>query len=127
MKPIVCVMLAFSMLFIASSVFRSGGAVTEAAGGETYVWEKEGFGGEFTIRINRDGTYEYYEGSLSSYIGYGKWEEADGILTLEEEGGADSVYRFSVGDGRLVYLAEESGGFMYADVEDGDVFALREE
>ena len=32
------------------------------------------FGGSFSIQINADGTFDYYEGNLSNYIGVGEWE-----------------------------------------------------
>ena len=31
-----------------------------------YVYEKTGFGGEFTITLNSDGTFQYYEGAPGS-------------------------------------------------------------
>ena len=41
----------------------------EDLAGKTYEYEKEGFGGNFTIQLKEDGTFTYYEGGLSSYIG----------------------------------------------------------
>lgn len=40
---------------------------------KTYINEKEGVGGSFTIHINDDGTFSYYEGLLSNYLGIGVW------------------------------------------------------
>ena len=34
-------------------------------GGKVYVYEKEGFGGEFLIQMKEDNTFEYHEGFLS--------------------------------------------------------------
>lgn len=39
--------------------------------GKSFVWEKPGFGGDFTITLQKDGKYQYYAGFLSSYIGMG--------------------------------------------------------
>ena len=93
--------------------------------GKTYVWEKEGFGGDFTITLDEDGKYTYYVGYLSSYIGMGKWKVEDGVLTMTENTGYDLVFRFSVKDGELVYIKEGSSEFMYVTVGDGDRFVPR--
>ncbi|MCR5041510.1 MAG: copper resistance protein NlpE [Clostridia bacterium] len=90
--------------------------------GGTYVWEKDGFGGDFTITFNSDGTYEYSVGYLSSYLGMGSWETDNGVLTMTETGGYDLSFRFAVEDGGLRYIAEGSDAFMGVTVEDGDRF-----
>ncbi len=95
--------------------------------GKTYVWEKEGFGGDFTITLDEDGKYTYYVGYLSSYIGMGEWKIEDGVLTLTENSGYDLTFRFRVGDGELVYIKEGSSEFMHVTVEDGDRFVLTDE
>ncbi len=91
-------------------------------GGEKFVWEKEGAGGDFTITLNEDGTYQYYEGHYSSYIGIGTWTVEDGILTLKEASRYDSIFHFSIEDGALIFVAEGSSEFLYVTVEDGDRF-----
>lgn len=92
----------------------------------TYIYEKEGFGGNFAISLGEDGKFAYYEGLLSSYYGIGEWSEKDGIITLhddEEAGyGLTNILRFE--DGALVYIADGSDGFTYVDVADGDRFLL---
>ena len=90
--------------------------------GKTFVWEKPGFGGDFTITLQKDGKYQYYVGFLSSYIGMGTWAEENGIVTLTETSGYDNVFRFAVKDGGLSFIAEGSSKFMYVAVEDGDMF-----
>ena len=40
----------------------------EDLAGKTYEYEKEGFGGNFTIQLKEDGTFTYYEGGLLSLI-----------------------------------------------------------
>lgn len=93
--------------------------------GKTFVYEKEGFGGEFTITLNEDGTYSFYEGLLSSYMGTGNWTVSDGILTMTETGGYDFTFRFSVQNGALAYLSEGSSAFPYVTVENGGRFIPR--
>ncbi len=95
--------------------------------GRIFVWEKEGFGGDFTIQLNDDGTYMYYEGSLSSYIGMGKWSLQDGVVTLYETSGYANVFRFAMSGEDLVFVADGSSEFMYVTVEDGDRFCLSED
>ena len=91
--------------------------------GKSYVWEKEGFGGDFVITLYDDGTFEYYEGNLSSYIGSGSWTLEKGIVTLEEdESGYGFSFRFAVRAGELVYLSEGSDTFIYTKVSEGDHF-----
>lgn len=94
--------------------------------GKSFVWEKPGFGGDFTITLQKDGKYQYYAGFLSSYIGMGTWIEENGIVTLTETSGYDNVFRFAVKDGSLSFIAEGSSKFMYVNVEDGDLFLLKD-
>ena len=101
---------------------RGENDMIKAVGGKTYVWEKPGAGGNFTVTLFEDGTFQYYAGFYSSYIGLGDWTLEDGIVTLRDHGGYDFVFRFSVQDGELRYLKEGSDQFMYVNVEDGDRF-----
>lgn len=119
MKRIFVLLLACVML--AASACAKG-VEPDALAGRTFKWEKDGFGGDFTISLFEDGTYRYYEGYLSSYIGFGNWTLKDGVLTLTETGGYDFVFRFAVKDGALVYLGDGSSRFLYTDVQDGDRF-----
>ena len=90
---------------------------------KTYGYEYEGFGGPFNINIFSDGTFMYYVGMLSSYIGHGNWEYTNGILTLTD--GQDQpqfINKFYVKDNCLIYIAEGSTNFMYLKVNDGAKF-----
>ena len=87
---------------------------------QTYLYEKDGFGGAFTITLNGDGSFEYYEGGLSSIIGTGTWDWDGTTLTLSEEHG--SVNHFAVEDDGLVFQEEDSSNFHYITVSDGDKF-----
>ena len=89
-----------------------------------FVWEKEGFGGDFTIQLNDDGTYMYYVGALSSYIGSGRWSLQEGKVVLTETSGYDNVFYFAVKGDDLVFIRDGSSEFMYVTVEDGDRFIL---
>ena len=107
----------------------------EDVGGKSYNYEKDGFGGPFTINLFEDGTFQYYEGMLSSYIGMGTWTlEENNVLCMKDQ----ETVRFSddsskvemyvrtnyfkVEEGCLVWLAENSDNFLYVDVEAGDRF-----
>ncbi len=95
---------------------------------KTYVYEKGGFAGigEFGIKLNRDGTFSYYEGYASSYVGYGNWGVENGELILsddEEMGCLPFVNRFKIDGGDLVFQAEGSTNFMYVKVSDGERFS----
>lgn len=97
-----------------------------------YVYEKPGFGSDFFIKINRDGTFTYREGSLSSYFGLGTWTLTDDILALTDTPAASpdlAFYNeFRVEDDALIWLAENSTGFMYRGhipLADGGRFLYR--
>ena len=89
--------------------------------GKTFVYEKEGFGSDFTIRLHDDGSFGYYEGMLSSHLGMGTWSVEEEILTLYEQS-FDREFRFRVKDGVLQFLQEDSGRFTYLKVADGALF-----
>ena len=105
---------------------KQGGA--DSLAGKTFVWEKEGFGGDFTITLKKDGTFEYYEGYLSSFIGTGTWKVRNSILVLleSEDTGYGRIFRFSVGEDELRFLGGGSDDFGYVQVKDGDRFLLSE-
>lgn len=89
-----------------------------------YTYEGEGCGGDFSVVLNEDGTFSYYEGFLSSYIGFGTWTSEGEIITLSDdpEFGYELVNRFRMKNGDLVYVSEGSSGFIYVDVLDGEEF-----
>lgn len=91
--------------------------------GRTYVYEKEGAGGSFTLTLAEDGTFQYYEGYLSSYVGMGVWSLEDNVLTLTEgDSGYGWVNRFAAARRGLTFLAEGSDNFLYIKVKDGEKF-----
>ena len=125
MKRIVICILALGMLAGFACAKKTDDALRKTVAGKTFVRENGGFGGDFTITLREDGSYEYYEGFLSSYIGMGTWTVEDGMLILTEQGDYDFVYRFTVQDGALVYRAAGSSAFIYVKAADGDLFLPR--
>lgn len=125
MKRIVICILALGMLAGFACAKKTDDALRKTVAGKTFVRENGGFGGDFTITLREDGSYEYYEGFLSSYIGMGMWTVEDGMLILTEQGGYDFVYRFTVQDGALVYRTAGSSAFIYVKAADGDRFLPR--
>ena len=102
-------------------VFRESGNDSK---GYTYVYEGEGFPDKFAITLFEDGSFSYYEGMLSSYIGFGSWEENDGMITLTTKSGYDLVHRFRIVENALVFIAEDSDNFIYVKISDGEKFLL---
>ena len=108
---------------------------------KVYVYEKEGFCGDFTIEIKADGTFTYYEGMLSSHIGSGEWTytDTDRMLTLfekmvrlDENGNWEQFtqsYSFLVEEDTLIFVNKGSdnglGNFLYVKVKDGEKFFAR--
>lgn len=115
----------FLPLLLALSLLAgcSGAVKTEDLAGKRYVYEKDGFGGPFTITLKEDGSFTYYEGMLSSYIGMGDWTVEGDALTLREK---DQWFAFRVEEESLVFRKEMSGKFLFIDVEDGEKFTIEE-
>ena len=98
--------------------------------GKCFVYEKEGFPDEFSIRLDSDGSFTYYEGAFSSYVGTGSWHLSGDTLTLREKdygnGTVRHVYCFNVNDNSLSYISVGSDKFMFIDVSDGERFIQKE-
>ena len=109
-------------------------AVVENNGieGKLFVYEKEGFPDEFSIRLDNDGSFTYYEGFYSSYVGTGSWQLDGDMLTLREReyptisGTVERIYNFNVSKNSLSYISEGSDRFMFIDVSDGERFIQTE-
>ncbi len=104
--------------------YVTDGRTDGMATGKTYTYEGEGFGGDFVIQINEDGSFGYYEGLLSSHLGAGTWTLEDDILVLSDnaEMGHPFVNRFRLEGNDLVFLSEDSSNFIYVKVADGERF-----
>lgn len=105
----------------------AGGDVSSAdnaVAGTTYLYEGEGFIGNFTITLYNDGTFTYYEGMASSYIGIGSWEQNGDsiILTDDGHGGYGLVNHFQCDGNDLVFVEQDSNNFVYVKVKDGERF-----
>ncbi|MBP5434007.1 hypothetical protein [Ruminococcus sp.] len=95
-----------------------------AVAGKKFVYEKEGTGSEFTITFNTDGTFEYYTGVFSSYIGGGTWKIIDDIVVMTENT-SDKVNNLKIQGSDLAYIAEGSDNFYGVRVKDGEKFLLQ--
>ncbi len=111
--------------------FEAMGSIEEILNGDekelplpfgTYKYEGEGFGGDFTITLRADGTYSFYEGMLSSYIGGGHYSFEDGLLVFSEEAGFELLNRFLYTGDALLFCAEDSDNFIYVKLPDGSRF-----
>ena len=97
----------------------------------TYV-RSGGFRERFTITLDEDGSFTYYESLTAAHVGMGSYEiKGDRvILTDSTIPGFGSmltrVFTFRYEDGKLIYLADESDSFIYTDLPDGAVFELKE-
>lgn len=121
--------ICISCLSSCSNPADSGEDIRSRITGKTFVYEGEGFGGDFSIEIKEDGSFSYYEGALSSYIGMGKWTLDGDILCLSdsERGGMPLVNYFRVDENDLVFLAEDSSGFAIVEVSEGERFSGRDQ
>lgn len=92
---------------------------------KTYLYEKEGFGGDFTIQMKSDGTFFYYEGDLSSYIGTGEWKLDGNTLMLQDTviEGHPRINYFKVDGNTLIFQSEDSDNFIYIKVSEGERFS----
>lgn len=119
------VLIALAACVIAALCFLTNPKSPQPSPAGLYRYEGDGFGGAFTITLRADGSFTYYEGGLSSYIGDGKWSVSGAILTLEDETGVEPpiVNRFRMEGDDLIFLADGSTNFIYVKVADGSVFS----
>jgi len=105
-------------------LFYNSGDNRDDIAGKTYLYDGEGFGGSFTITLYEDGTFTYYEGMLSSYIGDGTFM-LDGdtvVMTDDGPGGYGLVNRFRRDGDDFVFVEQGSDNFVYVKVKDGEKF-----
>lgn len=102
----------------------------------TYTRPNDTFGeyDKFSITLNNDGTYSYYETWLSSMIGMGNYTFDGKVVTLTHivsvSDDADPKnfkskalhFKFKADGKTLVYLGNESDNFTYVKLTDGAVF-----
>jgi len=99
--------------------------------GQEYLCEKPGFGfgsaSAFTLTLFDDGTYMYYEGPLSSFLGYGEYEKNDSIITIytdipAESGAIGRINKFAMEGNRLRWIEDGSDNFSAVTLSDGIYF-----
>lgn len=99
----------------------------------TYVRENKNDILPFSITLNEDGSYQYFECGISSHIGMGGYTFKDDTVTLVDgnipgvNGSLTRTYKFRFENGKLVFLAEESDDFMYIKLPDGAEFTRMEQ
>ena len=130
------ILFSVAVLLFAFSACGDKFDSAEDYAGRIYTYEGEGFVGDFSVVLNEDGTFSYYEGFLSSHIGMGEWSYSDGMLTLFEKTSrfvtANEIeevinsYSFLVEKDTLIFvdkgLDNGSGNFRYVKVKDGEKF-----
>lgn len=100
------------------ALLRAAWGDTPASLPGTYRYEGDGFGGDFTVTLEADGTFTYSEGPLSSWLGYGEWFADAFTLALSEDSSPGHSYVFIPAGDALVFLAEESSAFPRIRVPD---------
>lgn len=122
MKPIAALLILSAVLLCTGCARQTRKA---DIADKTYVYKKDGFGGDFTIKLSSNGTFTYYEGCLSSYIGTGNWT-IDGetlVLVNNEAYGRQRENRFKIVGDDPVFQAESSNNFTHIKAADGDKFS----
>lgn len=134
----VCLFFAAVVLVACISGCAGQGRITpDMLAGKTFVYEKEGCGGEFYIQFEADGTFQYHEGVSSSHIGMGTWSlEGDSLCLTEEnvaliqEDGTSITktvsFFFTVHKNEIVFLGDNVSNFGYVKVAGGERFLLQE-
>lgn len=128
-----CIMLLTACGFgtekkAAETAATDGAAAEESFVSETvtFVWEEPGAGSDCVLTLEPDGTFQLYEGVLSSLL-YGGTYEVDGdVVTLKDTVSSEETktFRFRTNDDRteLAFLADGSDELAYCKLEDGTLF-----
>lgn len=127
MRQVLCGILVFVMMLLTVSGCGEETKEPEVFGKiYTYIGDNQSefeFD-RFTITINEDGTFSYYETMISSYIGWGKWTREGDVLTLSDDPELcyPFVNYFKVDGEDLVFIEEGSSNFLYKKIKDGERF-----
>ena len=128
-KKLLAIFLLAAMMLLAfaacsNEVAQQGYAFAD----KTYLYQGEGYGGgAFYIVLRSDGNFSYKEGNGTDYLASGTWVYENGVLSLTDTlNGSDRkiVNNFFYVDGNLWYLTENSSGFPYAKVSEGELFVF---
>ena len=112
-----------------STVSPAEDYIAEISKDSLYLYEGEGFGSQFFIRLHSNGTFAYSVGALSSYYGTGTWSLNNGILTMTDDtaAGLPFVNHYRVEKDALYWQEKNSTGVMYLQLKDGDKFTLSDD
>lgn len=113
---------AAALLLLSLSGCGASERNAEMISGKTFYYENEGFGGAFKIELNEGGSFQYYEGMLSSYLAHGTWSVSGDVLTLEDFD-FQIVNHFRIDGDTLRFQEQDSSNFMYVKVKDGERFS----
>ena len=98
---------------------------TDGLSGKTFIYEKEGYDGPFTIGFNENGNYSYSISPLSSMAGGGSWKTSgDTLLLTERDSERNKVNCLKIDGDTLIYDAAASDGFWQIKPDDGDKFSI---
>ena len=80
--------------------------------------------GDFTITVYDDGTFQYYETPVSSYIGMGHYSIEKNVITLKEDeaGCTGDINCYQISDGNLLFIDNTSDNYRFVPLKDGALF-----
>ena len=119
--------LSFAALFAAMLLLQgcNAGSYLNVAG-KTYTYTGESAYGieddPFTISLDPNGTFVYFESNFSSYWGHGNWSVDGDVLTLTEEKTYPVKNSFKIEGNRLIFIENSSDNFPKVTVKDGECF-----
>ena len=94
----------------------------------TYIYEGDGIGGDFCIKIYPDGTFYYYEGFASSHIGMGNWKIDGDIICIDDSNEySEHKHYFKISENQLTFIEKVSNNFIYVKLKDGARFIKQTE
>ncbi len=126
-KALICMMTVILIITAFVSCEKKDGTQPNDICG-TYVRKNSNEYDSFTITLNEEGTYSYFETMISSHIGFGEYTVDGEKVTLVDSqipgayGSHTYTFTFKYEDDKLVYLADESDHFMYINLPDGAEF-----
>ena len=71
--------------------------------------------GDFTITIYDDGTFQYYETPVSSYIGMGHYSIEENVIILKEDEAdcTGDINCYQISDGNLLFIDSDSDNYHF--------------
>lgn len=124
---------AIALLCLLSAFFLSACQKNKEVGLKPGVYalqdNESEFPGDFTITLHSDGTFQYYETPISSYIGMGHYSIEDDMVTFKEDvdGCSGDVNYYRIVDGELLFKSKDSSNYRYVPLEDGAAFEWKSE